>query len=402
MTNFSGRWHLVTVGASYAKVGQKVKASELLSSALPLIKSYEPAPSVEIAVKELALGGTATAFAEIGPQDRAMEAISLAAQSPIMTARDSSKAQYTAQIAAWYMKAGQKAKAVELLHQAFELSKSVQDYIDRSASLEHISENALEAGERELALEIAQAIQKGPFRAGALSKVAISYAKSEEYDKALQVANTLEEISFIPETLIAIGYKYAEAGQREKALKLLDHAFQAANSKDFNSARGRSGPTGLAVAYAKIGQIDKALKMALRDWPKYNPDMESLAEIAVQYFKARQTSKGERVVSLMLQVSRSFDSAHYKASDLASVGGIYIEVGQRVKGLNLLAKALQIAKTEKEDFQRNYVLSEIAMKYVAAKEYDEALMVADESRGSDKAMALAAIAVKYFEANSRK
>src|SRR5262249_50064094 len=150
-----------------------------------------------------------------------------------------------------------------------------------------------------LALEIAQAIQKGPFRAGALSKVAINYAKRAEYDEALKIANTIEEISFIPETLIAIAYKYAEAGQKEKALKLLDHASQAADSKDFRSARGRSGPSGLAITYAKIGQIDKALRIALRDWPKYNPDMDALAEIAAQYFKTGQRSRGQRVVSKM-------------------------------------------------------------------------------------------------------
>ncbi len=198
---------------------------------------------------------------------------------------------------------------------------------------------------------------------------------------------------------IAVGY--AKLGQQEKASKLLIPALVTAksnNSFDIRTELLRE----LGVIYIEMGQYDKALEVAksLQAYKPIDKDIE-LKHITIQMAKAGQYDKALQTAKLIsvggvfsgyTTVTRSISS---QATVMAEVALKYAQIGQKGKAEQILAQALQIAKTSNEQ------MVEVALKYAQIGQKGKAEQILaqvsqnaqDTSSPSDSTF----LAVKYEE-----
>jgi len=225
---------LAKIAVGYAKIGQKDKATDLLSQSLQMVQSEKSAKENQ---DPLFLATIALGYAEAGQKDKAADLLSQTLQIVQSTKTAKNKASILAKIAIQYIEAEQNNKATEIL------SQSPQPPTTEQATLFDLPE---------IALGYAGVGQKD--KAAALLSQSLQMVQSTEIG-VQQKSQVLAKI--------ALGY--AEVGQKEKATEIL---FQISSDRAYvefekNLAYALDDvKEDMALAYAKAGQRSKALQIA--------------------------------------------------------------------------------------------------------------------------------------------
>ena len=195
---------LIRIAAAYNEIGQRQRASDLLSRTLEMAGAAK-----EVETREDISSRIAGLYAEAGQFDRAME-IARGIEDPGL------KVRAMVEISVRYAELGQGDAASETFTRALEFAGKIEEPGSRQGALLEIAAGYAEIGEYGRVLEVAQAMADPDAREEALAKIAGEYQVARVSDKALKVAGTIEY--FRTSALAAIAGKCAEAGRFEQAM----------------------------------------------------------------------------------------------------------------------------------------------------------------------------------------
>ena len=246
-------------------------------------------------------------------------------------------------IAGKYAEAGQDEKAIELLSQPLEMAKTIDDRKRKADALADIASKYAVAGQNEKALEL--------------------------LSQALEIAKALDR-DRKPSALSEIAVKFAETGQNEKAIELLSQALEEAMTIDDGMLKAIVFAD-IAGAYTEVGQNEKALELLPKalEMIKIDGSTIYLAYVAGLYAEAGQFGQA-------LKIANTIEDKDGKARAFTGIAGAYAEVGQNEKALELLPKALELAKASEIDSLKDDALVSVAARYAEVGQFGQALEIA--------------------------
>ena len=261
---------LVAVAQAFTKAGQPQQALEA-ARAIPAVRSRSPA-----------LADVAEAFAQAGQPKQA-----LAAAREIPDERDRSTVLVA--VAQAFTKAGQP-------QQALEAARAIPAVRSRSPALADVAEAFAQAGQTELALETAREIGITPLRSGALADVAEAFAQAGLTEQAEQAAQQALEANTEanPSTLLAVAQTFTQAGLTEQAEQAAQQALAAAREIANDDSRSNS-VVSVAEAYAKLGNLYEARRLADEEGFSSEQKLSAYTEILLAYAKKQDPTLAERL-----------------------------------------------------------------------------------------------------------
>ncbi|OKH45745.1 hypothetical protein NIES2101_25855 [Calothrix sp. HK-06] len=391
-------WMLSNIAQQYAEAGQKQKASELITQALPLIDNISS---------------------------------------------NCNKPEPMATIAGNYVRVGQETQAKLLLEQAIKVAKTAKGCNSTNDSVENlldISNIYINQGFYDLALQSVRGLNDASssfYQVYGLSLIARDLAKSNKNDQInaliTEILNVAQNIKDTNQKVFALSrgaYELIEAQQNTQAIKLLAEA-----QKTVPAIQDVDGKPNtllfMARAYNKLGQPTEAIKLleqaTLATQKVSNPSfrINNLGAIGAEYAAVNQKPKANLLLEQALTIANKTKPASAQDDLLLTVAGYTAKTGQYdqaikiakgIKSREYQAAALsriagEVARRGEFDFalqiaQRQIgnaahkagAIMEITRALVAAKQFDKAVAVAQSiNRKYEKAVVLSEIALKYAE-----
>ena len=117
------------------------------------------------------------------------------------------------------------------------------------------------------AFQATKNIQDPYNKASAIESIASVYSANGQYDKALKIIKSIEDVNIKAFALVRLGRQAWRGGQKDKALEILSHAYKVAKTiddahlKDYTFAM-------TADAYAEFEQKDRAVEVLSQAYEK--------------------------------------------------------------------------------------------------------------------------------------
>ena len=326
---------LARIVAQYVEAGEYNQARQVAntievqtSKANALIEiaaktgEYQPALSVAQKIdeeesalaKSMILGKLALLFSKVGQEKQADELLveALNAAKNIED-KDTQVSQFT-KIAFLYLELGKKEQAVKASAKTLAVANELSDADKKAKIYAGVAVVYGKAGKRELAtsvltqaVQMCEAIKNKETKTQTLAEIAIASAKINPYEQVLQlIQQTLGNANTQTYALTRIAKDYEEAGDKEQAAKALEQAFQIAQT--INRSKDKSQIlANIAVQLGKIAQYDRAIAVAqTMDVTQPNsPKAFALAKIANYYAKAGEKEKAIALLSQALQAANT-------------------------------------------------------------------------------------------------
>jgi len=117
-------------------------------------------------------------------------------------------------------------------------------------------------------------------------------------------------------------------------------------------------------------------------WEQIRDRQEAFSGIAKEYWRAGQKDEASNLLSKALQVSRTEKDPYFKAIALAHIADQFAEMEGSSQVLDISGEALEAIRstTSGDDAYRATALSAVASHYVRCGKYSEALLLAKEIR----------------------
>ena len=232
---------------------------------------------------------------------------------------------------------------------------------DATSGIEEIISEYLNIGRLEQALEIARRLQTGELYLGVdfnyayelvMPRIVAAYAKAGLSDQAFQLANDLKEER--GSALVRIAEQYASLGQYQQAIETavmiesLEFRKKASVIYDIIEGAIKAGKLDWALQATqsidwtvRITQAsDQTIDEATNESRYYRNKL--LLAIARDYAKLRQFDRALEAADMM----RSDEFGYYdKARALSAIAREYAEVGRTEEAAQLLAQAVEIARS---------------------------------------------------------
>ena len=415
---------LLKVAGGYILAGQETKGKQLLKEAIQIAHTQTLTNCYLSATSpDESLLNRAKEYAEAGYYSFAIEIITKV-NNPVFTPTT------LAEIAGHYGKAGQPEQATKVLNQAIAIAQSNPDTLYKTMSLIVIAEHLSKAGQKEQvpkvlerALESAYAIDEAQsgentaMKVNQMVRIAKQFAQVgqerravEILDQALPKIRTFADKRFPiekPSQLVETAVQYAALKQKNKAVETLAEARTAVQ------AINGDGLAKVAEGYAEIGDFEQAQQIA-RSMENVNERQQAFRRIAIAYAKAGYSDQavklaqsiGNRDTATILRESVRLylergqcDLAfgivqQWNLKDMLSeVAFAYLEAGQPDKALQI-AKSIEPPADAQQ--HKDWRFPSIARGFAKQGQFDQALEVAQSITDKGyKAQALIAIAQQY-------
>ena len=137
-----------------------------------------------------------------------------------------------------------------------------------------------------------------------------------------------------------------------------------------------------------------------------NAKVKSLVAIAFQYGAIGQTNQVLKILDQSVETEKSIQGTEFKIQALTTIAQGYIAAGKFEQASGILAQSLQYIKTLENEtpadsslYPQGELLVKIAATYAKARQYNQALQVAQliTKSPSDKASAISAVALEYAQ-----
>ncbi len=371
---------LIAIAESYAKLGDKMKASALLekSSAL-LLKTPKTAGRIsDDDPKTIVLTAIAESFAKLGDKAKSSALLLEALKMTERISDDNSKTIAQRTITKSYAKLGESMKDSTLLLEAFKTVDLISDTRSRVTALRAIAESYAKLGESMKdstllleAFKTAELISDNRSRVPALRAIAESYAKLG--DKATSCSLLLEALKTterydssveVPPMGVIDG-PIAKLGESMKDSTLLLEALKTAELISGDSGKDEA-LRAIAVSYAKLGESVKdstllleSLKIARRI---SDDGSKTIAWIAISKSYARLGDK-DKSSALLLEAFKLTRDVRSGITVLRAIAESYAKLGDKAKASKLLLEALKMAELLSSDYDKADALRTIAESY---------------------------------------
>jgi tetratricopeptide (TPR) repeat protein len=270
---------LSPIAEAYIKLGDKEKAKQLLS---------QPLDTARLMKNDYRKAGTlrmiAEAYIKLGDKEKAKQLLSQVLDTAQSMQDTSNKAEDLRMIARTYIKLGDKEKSKQVLFQALDIFKSTQDYSatylmpfgsvsDEAYTIRSISQEYSKFGDIERskqllfqALNMTKSIQDKSDRAYVLSSIAEFYTKLGDKEKgkeilfqSLNTSKSTQEDSSKAKALSLIAETYLKLNDHSQAKTILIDA-----TKSAEAAQDSRALRTVAQLHADLGNQGEALRLAQR------------------------------------------------------------------------------------------------------------------------------------------
>jgi tetratricopeptide (TPR) repeat protein len=292
---------------AFLEIAAKTGDYQPALSAAQQIDQDESAP-----LKSLVLCKIASSYSKTGQKKQASQVLAQALNATKSIEEPTRQVEQLTQVALLYAELGEKAQVAEVFSQALQQVSQLKESDTKAERLARLAVKYGQAGEKELAtsvfnqaLSIAQSLPNKDKKTRVLASMAIASAQINPYNQVLEFTHTITDANTQASVLIHMAKDYTQAGDNEEARQALNQA--------------------LAIVQAAKNTPDKAQK---------------LAEIALQLVKIAQYDQALTIAQTLDMTEK--DSP--KAAVLARIAKAYAKVGQKEKAIALLSHALQAAK----------------------------------------------------------
>lgn len=361
------------VAGHYAKAGEGKQATKVVNQAIKIARRMDDAQYRTLTLIGIAEHLTQAGQTEQVPQvlERALESVS-AMDEAHKSENASMKVNHMLRIASQFAQVGQDRRAKELLDQTLPKIRTVADKpfsSEKTSQLVKTANQYAALEQKNKAIEIlaevrtvAQAMDEARSKSDALAKVANAYAEIGNFEIAEEIARLIEDVYQRESAFGGIAIAYAKAGYADKAVKL---------AKSMGNQNGTL--IGIARHYLAKEQYDQALQFV----QKWNVK-GLMSEFALGYLKAGQP---ERALELVQKGNIE--------GFMPEIAHSYLKVGQP-------DQALKIVESIPTPREREWMLPAIARGLAQQGQFDQALQVAQPIKDKSlKAEALVAIAQQH-------
>ena len=391
-------WMLSSIAQQYAEVGQKQKASELITQALPLVDNIssncdKPKPMATIAGNYARVGQDAQAKLLLE------QAIKIAKTAKGCNSTNDS-VENLLDISNKYIDEGlydlalQSVKGLDdasLFYQVYGLSLIARDFA-QSKKVDQVNALTTEI------LNVAQSIKDVNQRAFALSRGAYEFIEARQNTQAIKLLTeaqktipAIKDVDGKPDTLLLIARGYIKLRQPTEAIKILEQAILAAQKVSNLSFRVHNLGA-IAVEYAAVNQKPKAnllLQQALSTANKIKPGSQRDDLLLTVSNYSAKSGQYDQAIKIANSINNN------RQNQAAALSRIAAEVARQGK----FDLALQIAQRQISDAgHKAGALMQIARALVNTKQLDRAVTVAQSIKGKyEKVGVLSEIALQYAE-----
>jgi tetratricopeptide (TPR) repeat protein len=231
----------------------------------------------------------------------------------------------------------------------------------------------VEAGHKSKALEFLSQAEINLTESNDL-RLCLTLVRAEQYDRVIKLLGKIQKLEDRVDTSARIAKTLAEHNQNEKAAEILSQVI--ANFKPV--AREAFILSNIAVTYAKIGQFAKALQFARRIQSRWaHVRAEALTEIAFEYTKKGNKGEASAILKQAHDIAKIIGNGEVelwtKGEAFAKVAATYVNNEQKAEALSVLSEGLKIAQKAKT---QSISLEKLAIVYAQAKEFEQALLIA--------------------------
>lgn len=252
------------------------------------------------------------------------------------------------------------------------------------------------------AIELAKSIDDTEHRNSSLLLMVNTLARANMIDRAYEVTREISDEVTLSHALIDIADNLVDSGDVERADKVLKEALNVVRSQSEGS-RTTWALCGIAKVLVKIGRVDDAVKVT-RDIPDPFDRNIALRDVALILVKSQRVHEVNRVLEEALKIAKTIKENSRREMALVSLVEVYREIGMIERAKEILAEAYKSAKKTK-GVVRADCLAEVAVEYVeigslttAGKIVEEALNSAyDVTEEPYHSMALRKVAWALFK-----
>lgn len=315
------------------------------------------------------------------------------------------KADSLAELAGLYIKTGDKKTAQQLLTEALDIAKTIENPLSKAGVIWRVSDVG-EVEHLEEGLLIARTIKTRPSgyddRRSAYLDLAENFTRLGRNDRAKFVLD--EAISYLSTLkeddseqkeleLSFLGQRYAQAGFCKEALE---------TSVEFkNKARIGEVKRESAICFAAYNQPKLAFATA-NSVKVYNEmKVEALLKMRTTFIKAGNKTLAYRALGQAAEIINQKDWSYYdedQSNAHITIAEIYRNQGENEKSLKILEKAETFATSIDKPSFKESVLANVAVGFAKAGFFEKAVSLALSARSSKS---LTKIAQLMFEAGNR-
>jgi len=306
-------------------------------------------------------------YSAAGHQDKASEVLEQALEIARTVEDVQSKIKLLLQVASGYIDAEEFASATPLLNSALQLTQTTTDEPAKLAFLTDIASQYTAASQKDKAADIVAQIEQlretvdlNYFRQGSiLDTLTEVYAELGNLEQAVQLIDTIE-LGFPKDSKLAkVAREYIKRGQYDQALRI------AQNLESFRPQTLRE----IVGKYAVQGQLNQALQV-VQTIQEESTKVSALVEIANNLIATEQPDNVEPILEQALGIVNRAEDANFKASALTNIAQSYRKFGQENQAIELLDRAAKIADIN------SHTLAKIAQQYWQTGQEDKATQIA--------------------------
>ncbi len=344
---------------SYGPTGQQEQAAASLEQAVSLANAI-PNQFQRI----LALADIASAYATIGQKDKATELLSTIVQlakTYVPRPNSGEELNINSRLASAYVRVGQPELALQLTREG------------ALVGLSQLVQESLETGQISQAEQIAQTIKNDFDRNTALQPIALAYVKAGQLAQAQAAISTVGDKYRNPQVLAAIALAHAKMGQSSQALSVLA---KVPSLKVLQTAKKTLalGLGDLAIAHSASGDkkkaaqlLSQAIEAAKTSEPEggvqileENYDQHPL-DLMLSFINSALAAKQDE---LAFQVVRTIEDSRFRVTALRQIAHQYELAGEKAKASQALSQALQVASTIADADAKAQLLAGIAQQQI--------------------------------------
>jgi len=321
----------------------------------------------EYEAQVFALLKVAHQYSAAGHHDKASEVLEQALEIARTVEDVQKKIKLLLQVASGYVDAEQFAPATTLINSAFQLTQATTDEPAKLAFLTDIASQYAAANQKDKAADILaqieqlrQTIDINYFRQGSiLDTLTEVYAELGNLEQAFQLIDTIE-LGFSKDSKLAkVAREYIKRSQYDQALQIAQHL------EGFRPQILQK----IVDKYTIQGQLDQALQV-VQTIQEESTKVSALVEIANNLIATEQPDNVESILEQAMELVNRAEDANFKASALTSIAQSYHEFGQQNQAVELLDRAAKIS-----DINSN-TLARIAQQYLRMEQEEKATQIA--------------------------
>jgi CHAT domain-containing protein/Tfp pilus assembly protein PilF len=378
---------LTNIGLVYLNLGEWQKALEYFTQALPLHRAVGDRTG-----EAATLNGIGMVYDTLGEKQKALEYFTQSLAIFRAVGNRAWEAMTLNNIGKVHDDFGEKQKALEYYTQALAIIRAVGDRGSEATLLNNIGQVYSDLGEKQKALEyytqalaLHRAVGNRAGEATTLSNIGAVYSDLGEKQKALEhltqalaIFRAVGDRRSEATLLNNIGKVYSDLGEKQKALEYYTQALTLHRAVG-NREGEATTLTGIGAVYSDLGEKQKALEHLTQALAIFRAvgdrasEATLLSNIGKVYDDLGEKQKALEYYTQALTLHRAVGNREGEATTLGNIGMVYSDLGEKQKALEYHTQALALHRAVGNRAGEATTLNNIGLVYGPLGEEQKAL-----------------------------